>query len=222
MEDMDMTRREFLKLGLKDAWNRVAAYVVNTGADFNSFDVIPYDSDKFGQLKAFLATQPYVLEAHSTDYQNLESLVRMVRDGFAVLKVGPELTFRFREAIFAMCAIEKEMIEPQNTSHLMEAIFAEMKANPQYWEKHYQGSTIEFKFSLYDRIRYYWSNEKVKAELNNLFENLNKLRVPSSLLHQYAPDAVDRPSGVVVFDPHELIYAKVKSSLERYHRACEG
>ena len=36
-----------------------------------------------------------VFEAHSTDYQPPEGLARLVSDGFAVLKVGPALTFAF-------------------------------------------------------------------------------------------------------------------------------
>ena len=43
-----------------------------------------------------------VFEAHSTDYQPPESLSRLVIDGFAILKVGPGLTFALREALYAL------------------------------------------------------------------------------------------------------------------------
>ena len=43
-----------------------------------------------------------VFEAHSTDYQPPESLARLVSDGFAILKVGPGLTFALREALYAL------------------------------------------------------------------------------------------------------------------------
>lgn len=221
-EDLDMVQYEFFKLGLKDAWNRVVGYVMHSGADFRSFDVIPYDSGKLDHLKPFLSTFPYALEAHSTDYQKLECLQSMVRDGFAILKVGPELTFRFREAIFALCNVEKEVVNLENQSHLIETIVSEMKANPKYWEVYYHGEEIELKFSLYDRIRYYWSNEKVKEALNKLLMNLQNVAIPASLIHQYCPDINDDLSGITVLDPIEVIYSKIKLSLERYHKACKA
>lgn len=222
LEDLDMTRREFLKLGLQNAWNRVVAYVVNTGADFTSFDVVPYESGRFGQLRSLLLTEPYVLEAHSTDYQTLGSLVQMVHDGFAVLKVGPELTFRFREAVFALCDIEEETIKPQDRSHFVETLLSEMRANPKHWKNYYRGDEVEMKFSLYDRIRYYWFNERVEAALKKLFTNLHGLRTPASLVHQYLADVVENISGTVVIDPFELINLKIRLSLEKYHRACQN
>ena len=50
-----------------------------------------------------------IFEGHSTDYQTKESLREMVRDGVGILKVGPALTFAYREAIYALELIEKEL-----------------------------------------------------------------------------------------------------------------
>ena len=47
-----------------------------------------------------------VFEAHSTDYQRESGLHALVRDHFAILKVGPAATFAYREALFALAAIE--------------------------------------------------------------------------------------------------------------------
>ena len=47
-----------------------------------------------------------VFEAHSTDYQTVAALTALVEDHWAVLKVGPGLTFALREALFALAAIE--------------------------------------------------------------------------------------------------------------------
>ena len=47
-------------------------------------------------------------ESHSSDYQPSECLYNMVRDGVGILKVGPELTFKYREGIFALAKIEDE------------------------------------------------------------------------------------------------------------------
>ena len=52
---------------------------------------------------AALAAMPgFVFEAHSTDYQPPEALAALVRDGFAILKVGPALTFALREALYGL------------------------------------------------------------------------------------------------------------------------
>lgn len=37
-----------------------------------------------------------VFEAHSTDYQTKEAYKQLVHDHFAILKVGPALTFAMR------------------------------------------------------------------------------------------------------------------------------
>ena len=50
-----------------------------------------------------------VFEAHSTDYQPGGSLKALVRDGFAILKVGPGLTFALREALYALEHIAAEL-----------------------------------------------------------------------------------------------------------------
>ena len=53
-----------------------------------------------------------VFEAHSTDYQTPQALAALVRDHFAILKVGPGLTFALREALWALDAIERETTQP--------------------------------------------------------------------------------------------------------------
>jgi len=57
-----------------------------------------------------------VFEAHSTDYQTVEALTALVEDHWAVLKVGPGLTFALREALFALAAIEEELIASADQS----------------------------------------------------------------------------------------------------------
>lgn len=42
---------------------------------------------------------PMVYEAHSTDYQTRQAYRALVRDHYAILKVGPALTFALRETI---------------------------------------------------------------------------------------------------------------------------
>ena len=57
-----------------------------------------------------------VFEAHSTDYQTDAALAALVADGWGVLKVGPGLTFALREALFALAAIEDELVPAERRS----------------------------------------------------------------------------------------------------------
>ena len=48
-----------------------------------------------------------VFEAHSTDYQTPAALGALVQDHFAILKVGPGVTFALREALWALSDIAR-------------------------------------------------------------------------------------------------------------------
>ena len=102
-----------------------------------------------------------VFEAHSTDYQPPESLARLVKDGFAILKVGPGLTFALREALYALDQIAAALYPGWCEHSLMAVMEAEMVANPTYWRSHYRGDPDDQRvlrhFSYSDRIRYYWA-----------------------------------------------------------------
>ena len=79
---------------LRDAWQRVIAMVVQPGVDFDHSSVHEYNPDAAHALADFLERQPrIVFEAHSTDYQRESGLHALVRDHFAILKVGPAATF---------------------------------------------------------------------------------------------------------------------------------
>lgn len=49
-------------------------------------------------------------------------LRQMVEDGIAILKVGPALTYSLREACFALCQMEKELVPETEQSHFMEIL----------------------------------------------------------------------------------------------------
>jgi D-tagatose-1,6-bisphosphate aldolase subunit GatZ/KbaZ len=99
-------RLAFAARGLSSAWGRVIALVVQPGVDFGSNSIFDYDRAKALSLSAALSEHPgIVFEAHSTDYQSPQALARMVEDHFAILKVGPWLTFAFREAVLALTRV---------------------------------------------------------------------------------------------------------------------
>lgn len=73
------------------------ALVVQPGVEFDHTKVVDYQPELATNLSSVLEQLPgMVFEAHSTDYQKPESLTALVRDGFAILKVGPGGTFALR------------------------------------------------------------------------------------------------------------------------------
>ena len=85
--------------------------VVQPGVEFGDEFVHDYRAESAQDLVKLIEGYPnLVYEAHSTDYQTRQNLAHLVRDHFAFLKVGPALTFAFREAVFALVHMENELI----------------------------------------------------------------------------------------------------------------
>jgi D-tagatose-1,6-bisphosphate aldolase subunit GatZ/KbaZ len=166
-----------------------------------------------------------VFEAHSTDYQPPEALRALVRDHFAILKVGPALTFALREAVWALDQIEREWLGDEKSSRVRETLLAAMRDDPQHWRKYYQGSgrTLELQlaYSLSDRIRYSWPAASVRRALAHLEGSFASGTPPLPLLRQYLPSAYEavrrgqlRPSA------QNLIVHHVRQVLRDYSQAC--
>jgi D-tagatose-1,6-bisphosphate aldolase subunit GatZ/KbaZ len=232
-EDMESTlamfESAFRKHALLHAWDRVIGIVVQPGVEFGDDVVWDYDAQKARTLSAALPTHPaLVYEAHSTDYQRPDALAGMVQDHFAILKVGPALTFAFREAVFALSAIERELLGGRpatRLSRLREELEAAMLRNPAYWQPYYQGNAIELQlsraFSLSDRCRYYWHEAGVQKELDQLLANLASCGMPLGLLSQYLPLECEAVRcGVVQAEPNALIHHHIQAVLETYAAAC--
>ncbi len=177
------------KVGLQSAWERTIALVVQPGVEFGSDFIVDYDPEAASELVHFSETTPFVYEAHSTDYQTPASLKNLVRDHFAILKVGPALTFAYREAVFGLARVESEMVPPEQCSHLLEVIESTMLQEPEHWQNHYRGSSLECslarKYSLSDRIRYYWGKPAIQSALVQLLHNFGERPLPLSLISQY-------------------------------------
>jgi D-tagatose-1,6-bisphosphate aldolase subunit GatZ/KbaZ len=222
---MEMHRDLFAKVGLADAWERVIALVVQPGVEFDHRKAIAYAPEKAQALSRMIAScDGKLFEAHSTDYQTRFALTQLVRDHFAILKVGPALTFALREALWGLDAIEREWIEPESCSGLRKIALARMKAEPRYWEKYYhaRGAALDFdlQYSLSDRIRYYWSDPEIMRAQAVLFANLVEHPPPPALISQYLPIAHRALSeGLVKNNPAELAMAHVGAVLDDYHAA---
>jgi D-tagatose-1,6-bisphosphate aldolase subunit GatZ/KbaZ len=218
-------KKAFLSRGLESAWERVIAVVVQPGVEFGDATVFPYDAKKAQALRRFLVPAwSGVYEAHSTDYQTPCALRQMVLDHFAILKVGPWLTFAFREAVFALSEIEKEWLSDRtglSLSGLPEIVETAMLRNPTHWKSYYHGEEkdlrIARRFSYSDRVRYYWPEPTVAAALQRLAHNLSAHPAPLSLLSQYLPRQADAVrNGTLANQPSELIHDKILEVLDGY------
>jgi len=225
---LDAFKRAFEKCRLGPAWERVIGLVVQPGVEFGDSNVFDYDRRKTKALSAALPASPQlVYEAHSTDYQLCSSLKKMVEDHFAILKVGPELTFAFREAVFALAEIEHEILPRKagRPSNVREALEAAMLRNPSYWRDYYHGDEDQLRISrLYsysDRCRYYWHEPEVKAQVNQLIENLTAYPPPLSLTRQYLPLEYEAiRAGNLQASPSEIIRHHIRTVLRKYAAAC--
>ncbi|MGV0909830.1 class II D-tagatose-bisphosphate aldolase non-catalytic subunit [Martelella sp. FOR1707] len=214
-------RAAFEARGLHSAWKRIASVVTQPGVDFGHSALYRFDPLASKNLSAAILDFPgLTFEAHSTDYQPDEALAQLVEQHFFFLKVGPELTFRFREAIFALAGIE-ELIDPPSPSRIREIIEERMAAQPGHWQDYYKGSQVEMKrlrqFSYSDRIRYYWGDSAVAAALSHLFNNLLKAGLTETLVSQYFNGF---PFGHIPTDATEILHHHVQTSVRRYFAAC--
>ena len=219
-------REAFSAPDLLPAWERVIAMVVQPGVDFDHSAVQHYDPAAAAALSDFVEHQPrIVFEAHSTDYQTEAALHALVRDHFAILKVGPAATFAFREAVFALAAMEDELVAAADRSNLVEVLERCMVERPASWKNHYHGDESQLRllrrYALSDRSRYYWGEAQVQAALATLIDNLQQHAPPLILLSQFMPEQ----HAAVVADelqaePLALVRHKIFGRLAEYARAC--
>ncbi len=222
-------RDAFFAQGLGPAWDRVIATVVQPGVDFSDGWILEYDREKGRSLSSYIERSwPLVFEAHSTDYQPGWALRQLVEDHFAILKVGPWLTFAFREAVFALSGIEKEWLSGKqgvSLSGIRETLEEAMLKNPAHWEKYYRGGEAEKsysrKYSYSDRSRYYWAQPEVQQAFQTLLRNLAAQPIPMTLLSQYMPDQYRRVrERRITNSPADLIHDKILGVLDVYAWAC--
>ena len=224
---LETHRSRFAAAGLDEVWPRVIAMVLQPGVEFDHSAVIDYRPELAEAIKAFAetGTSGIAFEAHSTDYQRPAALARLVQDHFAIVKVGPGLTFALREALFALSHIEDELVSPDRRSRLREVCEERMLANPAHWRRFYGGGPDEERllrrYSLSDRIRYYWPDEAIEAAVQAMFDNLADRTIPLGLLAQFMPDEIAAVrEGRVPVEPAALVREHVRIALRPYVAAC--
>ncbi len=227
-ETVKELQNAFRRKGLQSAWDRVHAVVVQPGVEFGDASVDTYVPENAAGLKTFIENEPnLIFEAHSTDYQPGGALKELVRDHFAVLKVGPWLTFAFREALFSLEKIEAELFagKSDKLSGLENELDSVMLKNPSYWKNYYSGTEDEVahkrKYSYSDRCRYYWPLPELEQAISILLNNLSGANIPVQLIEQYLPEIADkakiRPLPV---GARALIHAKIMEVTSLYSKAC--
>lgn len=218
----------FADHGLDHVWPRVMALVVQPGVEFDHLQVIDYQRDATAELRRVLDDEEHlVFEAHSTDYQRPAQLRELVEDHWAVLKVGPGLTFAMREALFALALIENELIPRPSRSNLIEIIERRMLAEPGYWQGYYDGDPqtqrMSRRYSYSDRLRYYWADDEVDAARRTLLANLDRTAIPMPLISQFLPDQYDRiRAGELESAPQSLVIDRIRDAMRPYARAVSG
>ncbi len=226
---LEAFRAAFAEQGVASAWERVIGLVVQPGVEFGGNVIFDYDRGKASVLSSALPKHPaLVYEAHSTDYQKPAALAEMIEDHFAILKVGPQLTFAFREAVFALSEIERESLAHRKgvrLSQVREALETAMLRNPTYWRSYYRGSEDEMRlariYSYSDRCRYYWGDAAVQKELAQLRANLEASPPPLTLVSQYLPMQYEAiRSGSLEAKTEDMIQEHIRAVLRVYAAAC--
>jgi D-tagatose-1,6-bisphosphate aldolase subunit GatZ/KbaZ len=221
--EVDAFKEAFLEAGIP--FDRVAAFVVQPGVEFGDDFVCFYRRDKAASLMNALKTVPsLVFEGHSTDYQSGEKLTEMVKDGVAVLKVGPAFTFALREGLFLLEEIERILIpDAARRSNFKRTLLGAMNRSDRYWKTHYTGTPeqIEYKkcYSYSDRCRYYLPEDGVRRAIDTLAGNLPC--VPPALISQYFPAQYRLfMRGELKNDALSLLYSRLAELCADYAGAC--
>ncbi|SDK99075.1 tagatose-bisphosphate aldolase noncatalytic subunit [Franzmannia pantelleriensis] len=224
---LETHRAVFAAEGVAEAWSRVRAVVVQPGVEFGHTEVIDFVPAAAAELSTAIHAWPdLVFEAHSTDYQTPQAYRALVQGHFAILKVGPALTFALREALFALDHIALEAPGVAWKTPLRETLEVAMRVEPRYWQAYYEGSGDEQRFarrySLSDRSRYYWAQPEVAAAVEGLFEALDAAAIPPTLISQYLPQqyqAIRR--GELAADARSLVRHHINLTLGAYAEACQ-
>ena len=145
-----------------------------------------------------------------------------MRDGFAILKVGPWLTFALREALYGLSHIAdvlgagplaRKPAGGDGTHHAGRA----RTIGSKYYPGTPDEQRVERHFSFSDRIRYYWPDAGAQRATQTLLEALGDREIPRTLIGQYLGqlDAAVA-AGRVKPTAHELLIGSITRVLDIY------
>ena len=212
-------RTAFAKAGIGEAIGRVIALVVQPGVDMGNTQVFGYDKRKAAALSAAVLDIPgVVFEAHSTDFQTEAALADLVATHFPILKVGPSLTFAFREAIVAMAAIEERLVA-SGRSDALAVLERAMDDNPVHWRDYVgEGRARAADQALWpQRPRaLLLARSAVEAAVKTLVRNIDTAPVPPGLTSQFVGDMLLDGEGPL---SRRIVQSKVGAVVAKYRRA---
>lgn len=221
-ETISLHQESFKSNKLDAALDRVVALVVQPGVEFGQTDIHRYNRIEARDLIAWRnAAGKLVFEAHSTDYQTAQALTELVVDGFAILKVGPGLTFALREAYYALDQIAGDISAEYEAGTLAGVMEDVMQRNPQYWQPYVEGDADEQyrqrHEGLSDRIRYLWPDAAAVAAIDRLMMQFAGKTVSVEQLGKHYPDLkVTAPMTA-----RDVIIEAVRQALSGYTSACK-
>jgi D-tagatose-1,6-bisphosphate aldolase subunit GatZ/KbaZ len=221
LETVELHRVAFAALGIEGAFDRVVGLVVQPGVEFGNANVIQFNRPKAQGLSTTRKSTGLIFEAHSTDYQTPASLAALVEDGFAILKVGPWLTFALREALYALDSIAQQLGE---NFALQDTLETAMCTRPADWDAHYHGTPCEQKlqrhFSYSDRIRYYWAQPDVALRVDEMMAFFKSRDIPQTLVSQYFPMIwPEVATGETKPDADQLLIKHIQHVISLYAKA---
>jgi len=224
---IEQHRKAFAAQGLEDAFERVAALVVQPGVEFGVDHIDRFDDKTLFDLPAALENYPTLaFEAHSTDYQFDHVFAQLAQHHFAILKVGPALTFAYRRAIYALDFVLSLCTDRPACQPLPQLMEQLMHDKPDHWRAHYinTGDKYQMKtwmhFSYADRIRYYWNHPQAIQAVQRIEQDFDILNPRDYILSQFFADEVlsraDHLRSLGVTAAKALIWAEIEVVLAPY------
>ena len=216
MDTLAAHKVAFDALGLTDIKSQVSGLVVQPGVEFSPMQVHHMPIERDPNLRDVMLSWPALcLEAHSTDYQHPTVFGCLAELGFAFQKVGPALTYAYRQALYAFdFALQ---ISGRGVG-IMVAMDSLMTADPAYWQGHYpQGDRVARHVGLADRIRYYWPHPVARKAVADLREQVASQMLPDLLLRQvFASNVLERAETLAGTQFQRLIDAQIEIALDPY------
>ena len=202
------------------AFGQVVGLVVQPGVEFSPLSVHPYPKNRKLPFRKVLESWPGIcVEAHSTDYQEPDVFPKLAAEGFAFQKVGPVLTFAWRQAIYKLDMIRR--LQGHTGETVYDTMHQLMLDEPEKWQGHYPPEAAELSlalhFGLADRIRYYWPHPKAEAAVQDLMDSLAANPPADPLLWQFfSAETVANARQSNLPLTRALIAAEVQAALAPY------
>jgi D-tagatose-1,6-bisphosphate aldolase subunit GatZ/KbaZ len=213
---LDAHEDAFVANGLSGLKERVAGLVVQPGVEFAPMHIHHMPIDRELKLREVMMEWPNLcLEAHSTDYQHPAVYGRLAELGFAFQKVGPALTFAYRQSLYALDAALEISGKGVGLARTMETLMLE---TPQHWNQHYaHKDRMSRHIGLADRIRYYWPDPRAQKIVKRLRSAAAETTLPDPLLWQvFSASVLERAECLQGCQVQRLIDAQIEIALDPY------